>query len=448
VSILLPPATAQPLSKQRYLTTFDLTEDPLSERNVWTQGLATGLDWSNVKTTPNLALGTQSGAGGTNDSIAHLKQTFANNQSAFATVRSVNQQTGASIIFEEVELLLRFNITAHSATGYECTFGCRSDNSAGQYIQVNRWNGAFNDFTQIQSLKGPGLHDGDTIGAKIVGSNVALYINNTLVMNVSDSTFKTGHPGIGFYLENGTSALNPDFGLTGWIGQDHVGFTRRQAGVKANNTTGTTLSAILASNPGLGDCVVVGIGFADATNNPPTVIISDENGNRYEVDPQTSGATNMSTSGWCAIAYLISAPANAGKTITATFSKAMQFGEIMVDDFIVSGGDAIDSPALFASGTGVINGPTIPVSTANSMLFCMATSAGSVTGATGAWTLGGAVTTNPFGWSTEYIETANNNTACGFTGSASDPWNCLAMSFKVVPDTSRYYTGTRAISVD
>jgi len=88
-----------------YSTTFPLTENPISESSQWTTGKAVGLDWSDVRTTPGLAFGTQNGSTNYNDSLAVLKGTWAANQSATATVHTLNQQSGNT--FEEVEILLR-----------------------------------------------------------------------------------------------------------------------------------------------------------------------------------------------------------------------------------------------------------------------------------------------------------------------------------------------------
>src|SRR6267154_1724242 len=100
-----------------YSTTFPLTENPISEGGIWTNGKAVGIDWSNVRTTAGLAFGTQTGFDGLNDSIAVLHGTWRPNQTATATVHTVNQQSGG--VFEEVELLLRFTIAGDNATGYE-----------------------------------------------------------------------------------------------------------------------------------------------------------------------------------------------------------------------------------------------------------------------------------------------------------------------------------------
>jgi hypothetical protein len=196
-----------------YSTTFPLTENPISESAQWTAGGAVGLDWSNVRTTPGLAFGTQTGSTNFNDSLAVLKGTWSADQSATATVRTVNQKTGS--IFEEVEILLRFTITAHSATGYEFNYSCRNDGS--QYVQIVRWNGAFNNWTLLDARTGPGLNNGDRIKATISGSTLTTYVNNVAIFSVNDSGITSGNPGIGLYLQGGTSALNPDFGLTSFI---------------------------------------------------------------------------------------------------------------------------------------------------------------------------------------------------------------------------------------
>src|SRR5438132_2805845 len=110
-----------------YGTTFSLTENPISETGIWTNGNAVGLDWSNVRTTSGLSFGTQTGVDGFNDSIAVLQGTWSPDQTAAATVHTVNQQSGD--VFEEVELLLRFAITPHGARGYELNYSLRNDGS-------------------------------------------------------------------------------------------------------------------------------------------------------------------------------------------------------------------------------------------------------------------------------------------------------------------------------
>jgi hypothetical protein len=192
-----------------YNTTFPLTENPISEGGVWTSGKAVGLDWANVRTTPGRVFGTQTGSGGYNDSIAVLQGTWSADQWATATVHTVNQQGGG--VYEEVEILLRFAITAHSARGYEVNFRCTHDGS--QYTEIVRWNGPFGNFTYLNSRQGPGLRDGDRVKASIVGNTITSYINDVAIFSVTDNTFTNGNPGIGFYLQ-GTSGVTADYGFT------------------------------------------------------------------------------------------------------------------------------------------------------------------------------------------------------------------------------------------
>jgi hypothetical protein len=195
-----------------YSTSFPLTENPISESGNWINGKAVGLDWSDVQTTPGLAFGTQTGLTNFNDSIAVLTGTWTADQSATATVHTVNQQTGS--IFEEVELLLRFTVTAHSAQGYEFNYSCRHDGT--QYLQIVRWNGALGAFTLLDARTGPGLQNGDRVKATIVGSTLTTYINNVAIFSVTDTGFASGNPGIGYYLQGGSSAMTADYGLTSY----------------------------------------------------------------------------------------------------------------------------------------------------------------------------------------------------------------------------------------
>jgi hypothetical protein len=198
-----------------YSTTFPLTENPISENNVWINGRVTGLDWTNVRTTPGLAFGTQTGSAGFDDSIAILPGTWGPDQTVTATVHSVNQQTGN--IFEEVELLLRFQITAHSARGYEVNFRCTHDGT--QYTQVVRWNGPLGDFSPLDSRAGPGISNGDTVKATIIGSLITVYINNVAIFSVNDTTWTVGNPGMAFFL-SGATGLNSSYGFTSYAASD------------------------------------------------------------------------------------------------------------------------------------------------------------------------------------------------------------------------------------
>ncbi len=198
-----------PGAQNSYTTSFPLTENPISERGNWINGGTVGLHWKNVRATPGLAFGTESGSGGFDDSIAVLVGNWIPNQMAQAVVHTVNQNSN---VFEEVELLLRTAIAPHNITGYEINFRCVSDGS--QYVQIVRWNGPLGQFTYVNTLSGgPGLHEGDVIKATIIGSTITAYINGTMVLQGTESTYTSGNPGIGFYLK-GAKGVNGDYGFT------------------------------------------------------------------------------------------------------------------------------------------------------------------------------------------------------------------------------------------
>jgi hypothetical protein len=199
-----------------YTTSFPLTESPISEGGNWINGSVVGLDWNNVITTPGLATGQGPSSVTFSDPTALLTGTWGPNQMAQATAYTVNPQDS---LFQEVELRLRSNLTAHSCTGYEITFSCRS---SGPYTQIVRWNGALGDFTYLsnQFLDGTrlGVANGDVIKATIVGNLISVYRNGALVCTATDNTFTTGSPGIGF--DYGGGSTYGDFGLTNFTASE------------------------------------------------------------------------------------------------------------------------------------------------------------------------------------------------------------------------------------
>jgi len=201
-----------------YETKFPLTENPISENNVWVNGYLIGREWSDVQSRPGLVFSTESGKGEYRDATAILAGAWSPNQSVQATIHSVNQ---SSKIYEEVEIRLRSVVSQRKITGYEVNFRCTSDGT--QYVQIVRWNGPLGKFTYIANATGPGLHDGDVVKATIIGNAISAYINGTLVVQGTDSSFSSGNPGLGFYNQGGTSANNSDFGFTSFRAQELPG---------------------------------------------------------------------------------------------------------------------------------------------------------------------------------------------------------------------------------
>ena len=192
-----------------YSTNFNLTENPISEGGKWIDGKVVGLDWNDPRTVPGEAFAsTLSGLGASryDDSIAHLSTSFATftpNQFSQGTVFKAAGYSPSG--GHEVELLLRFQTTAHNARGYEVLWGIQG------YIAIVRWNGALGDYTPLYD---PGLGsisvpaDGDVLRAEITGNTITVYKNGSLVASVSDSTYATGQPGMGFWPVDSSTPQN------------------------------------------------------------------------------------------------------------------------------------------------------------------------------------------------------------------------------------------------
>lgn len=233
-----------------YTTNFPATENPLSEGGRWIGGKLTGLDWADARSTPGFAFGTQSGASGFNDSTAVLSGNWGPDQTAQATVHYLNAQPATSS--EEVELRLRTSVTAHKITGYEVNF--QINPGTGAYIQIVRWNGPLGSFTPLATANGYGLQNGDVVKASIAGSTITVYLNGAQVLQTADSTYATGSPGMGFYLENAPASANSDFGFTSFTATDGTtqaapGFTLSAVTSGQSIAAGATTSYVLNVAP-------------------------------------------------------------------------------------------------------------------------------------------------------------------------------------------------------
>ena len=204
-----------------YSTTFKLSENPISDGGKWVNGGVTGLDWTNVSTTPGHAIGHETGASYTDGTAILQGLSWAQDQKATAVVFATAAPIEAC--FQEVELRLRTVISPHSIAGYEINYKFSADSSA--YMQIIRWNGPVGDFTPLQSFYGQqfGVNQGDTVVATIVGNVISAYKNGVLQGQATDSTFTNGSPGIGFNLENapnGCSGTNSSYGFSSFTALD------------------------------------------------------------------------------------------------------------------------------------------------------------------------------------------------------------------------------------
>ena len=199
-----------------YSTSFDLTENPITEGGKWVNGQSTGLQWSNVQTGSGNAYASRLvDSGGVCrycDPIAHLSASFmafSPNQYAQGTVYRVlgyqNPNGG-----HEIELLLRFQITANNARGYEVLWG------QGGTIAIVRWNGGVGDYSDLTPYAtGPNYSrpavDGDVLRAEISGNTLVVKVNSSTVLTLDVSsggalaTVNSGQPGIGFWPTPGST---------------------------------------------------------------------------------------------------------------------------------------------------------------------------------------------------------------------------------------------------
>ena len=204
------------VAADRYATDFAATENPLSEGGSWVCGKAVGLGRNNpLSLAGRASASVRSGASGSryDDSIAHLSSSLVavrEDQYAQGTVYRASGYSPASSK-HEIELLLRFEITAHGARGYEILWGHDGD------FAIVRWNGPLGDYTDL-GVNGPGpgvAVDGDVLRAEMTGNLIMVYKNGLLVgTSPPNSTWKVGQPGLGFWPVDSSTPAN--YGWTGF----------------------------------------------------------------------------------------------------------------------------------------------------------------------------------------------------------------------------------------
>ncbi len=191
-----------------YTTRFQVNEDPISEGGKWLNGAKDGGDWFNVITRNGVAYGAVS-KGAYTDPTALLAGEWGKNQRVKAKVFI---RKPAAKYYQEVEIRLRSTLTPHRCTGYEVFWRCLKTRDG--YAEIVRWNGKVGDWTSLKKLSGAefGVKDGDVVEATIVGNVIKGYINGKEVISVTDDTYRTGSPGMGFNF--GVEESNVDFGFS------------------------------------------------------------------------------------------------------------------------------------------------------------------------------------------------------------------------------------------
>jgi hypothetical protein len=106
-------------------------------------------------------------------------------------------------------------LKAHHCSGYEISNSLRKGKSA--YLIIVRWNGPLADFTYLAQIGGAkyGVATGDVVKATIVGNVITAYKNGVKLAQVTDDTYSTGNPGMGF-----NEGINGDYGITRFTATD------------------------------------------------------------------------------------------------------------------------------------------------------------------------------------------------------------------------------------
>ncbi len=198
-----------------YSTAFPLTENPISEGGHWRNGFTNGVDWLDVRTTPGHAFGSNvSPSPPFNDPTAVVAGTWRTVQTVEATV--IVPATSAQN--QECELRLLTTINANSLTGYEIIWSVTSNN----YCEIVRWNGPLNSFTSLTGgsfLSPQRLATGNRIKATVSATGlISMYADYgsgyVFLTSLTDTTFTTGNPGLGFFQHGGSQSTMSDFGAS------------------------------------------------------------------------------------------------------------------------------------------------------------------------------------------------------------------------------------------
>lgn len=189
-----------------------------------------------------------------------------------------------------------------------------------------------------------------------------------------------------------------------------------------------TIASTFVSTPTVGNLVTANILFFDGTAVAPTVTVDDGASHSFTVSATNSGTTNMSTAGWIAQAYILSAPSGMGKTITAHFSKNTGISALWIDEF--SGGTfTVDMATVFANGSA--NPAVTPNITVTGTDVCSHVNANSnsMTTFNSPWT-GNSIGLF-FSNGSAYAINRSSNTAVSFNNAGGEVWNSLGMSFTI-----------------
>jgi hypothetical protein len=217
-----------------YSTAFELDEHPVSEGGMWLNGKKDAIDFTDCVTSNGFIHGAPSRMnvlekrseqgnlddeaeaplGDYDDPTAILSGEWGPNQRASGVAHVENP---TEEWFQEVQIRLRSTVKPHSISGYEIFFRCLKGELG--YAEIVRWNGAVGDWTSLQRHQGPdyGVEHGDVVEATIEGNVIRGFVNGVEKITVTDDTWTSGAPGVGFnfgvgdtYADHGFSSFHAE----------------------------------------------------------------------------------------------------------------------------------------------------------------------------------------------------------------------------------------------
>ena len=221
-------------------------------------------------------------------------------------------------------------------------------------MQIVRWNGALGDFTYIASTTGPGLKNGDVVEATISGDTITAYINGVEVLQGTDSTYATGDPGMGFFLQG--SANTQDYGFTSFTA------TSTPAGASVASVVESPSSGDLST----GSSVTLTLDMNEAvtvntTGGKPTLTLNDGGTATYTGGSGTNALTfsytvaaGQNTADLAATAVNLNGATikdGAGNAANLTGAVTKSAGSLQIDT------TAPTVSSVVASGTGITPAP-------------------------------------------------------------------------------------------
>jgi hypothetical protein len=195
-----------------FSTAFPATENPLSQSGAWRTAV-------NFYRAPQTTPGKCFSNGATDnfdDALAQLVSPNMGNN--YRIGLHVFRQGGYSPgVSHEIGLYLRLLIDNSNPSntlvrGYECLFPYDSGS-----FQLVAWLGVNHSFPDNFSILSPtaqngglaNVQNGDLLEAEIVGNDISVYQNSTLIYTLTDSTWTSGGgPGMGFYTNTGATPQN------------------------------------------------------------------------------------------------------------------------------------------------------------------------------------------------------------------------------------------------